>query len=224
MVYHLGEGQDSTSWLNNNKGDLGKMFLSHLENVVDFLHTEFPEKKLLMWDDMLRKLSRESIQGDLNEDAKKDISHILGFSSINPEKNTCDGTGGFPGSEIYNMVKKVHSELKGKVHEITEGDSDRLQTPCRSSTFLVTQSARKMLYKVITKLYVAQNRTNGNFRLPHKNRTVTQLHRWRNTVMGLKRWGQSCSYFLKTWKCGIAVFILIHKIKLTSFFSVLLTS
>ncbi|XP_066457718.1 hexosaminidase D-like [Eleutherodactylus coqui] len=151
-VYHLDEGQDCTSWLNNNKGDLGKMFLSHLENVVGFLQTEFPEKKLLMWDDMLRKLSRESIQGslkgsgrskllpvgipslvvclktlkygELNEDAKKDISHILGFSSINPEKNTCDGTGGFPGSEIYNMVKKVHSELKGKVHEITEGESE----------------------------------------------------------------------------------------------------
>ncbi|XP_066433752.1 hexosaminidase D-like [Eleutherodactylus coqui] len=68
MVYHLGEGQDSTSWLNNNKGDLGKMFLSHLENVVDFLHSEFPEKKLLMWDDMLRKLSRESIQGSDSTD------------------------------------------------------------------------------------------------------------------------------------------------------------
>ncbi|CAI9569314.1 unnamed protein product [Staurois parvus] len=54
-VYHLGEGQDSKAWLNNNQGDLGKMFLIHLKNVVDFLHTQYPEKSLLMWDDMLRK-------------------------------------------------------------------------------------------------------------------------------------------------------------------------
>ncbi|XP_077305479.1 hexosaminidase D-like [Lithobates pipiens] len=60
-VYHLGEGQDSKSWLNNNKGDLGKMFMTHLKNVVDFLHAQYPEKSLLMWDDMLRKLSVESI-------------------------------------------------------------------------------------------------------------------------------------------------------------------
>ncbi|XP_066457719.1 hexosaminidase D-like [Eleutherodactylus coqui] len=113
------------------------MFLSHLENGVGFLHTEFPKKKLLMYDhySVLCELLPVGIPslvvclktlkyGELNEDAKKDISHILGFSSINPEKNTCDGTGGFPGSEIYKMVKKVHSELKGKVHEITEGDSE----------------------------------------------------------------------------------------------------
>lgn len=40
------------------------MFLQHLKNVVDFLHTQFPEKNQLMWDDMLRKLSIESIQGE----------------------------------------------------------------------------------------------------------------------------------------------------------------
>ncbi|KAG8557448.1 hypothetical protein GDO81_016635 [Engystomops pustulosus] len=219
-VYHLGEGQDSKSWLNINKGDLGKMFLGHLKAVVNFLHSQFPQKKQLMWDDMLRKLSIESIQesyiakyeksgfkdiwfasafkgastptqiwtpmdlhmrnhlewkkvinsmskfpkihysgialtgwqrydhysalcellpvgipslavclrtlktGKITEEDKKDISHILGFSNINPEKNTCEGNGAFPGAEIYTMVKKVKSELKPKVREITEGDSD----------------------------------------------------------------------------------------------------
>ncbi|XP_040296048.1 hexosaminidase D-like [Bufo bufo] len=242
-VYHLGEGQDSKSWLNGNKGDLGKMFLSHLKNVVSFLHAEFPEKNQLIWDDMLRKLSTKSIRasgitkhvspvlwlyhgnfnmeqtesfiskyeksgftniwfasafkgasgpaqmwtpmdlhmknhqewkkvinsmskfpkihysgialtgwqrydhysvlcellpvgipslavclktlkyGQFTEEAKKDISHILGFSNINVEKNTCEGTGAFPGAEIYNMVRKIHSDLK-KVREITEGDSE----------------------------------------------------------------------------------------------------
>lgn len=243
-VYHLGEGQDSKSWLNSNKGDLGKMFLQHLKKVVDFLHTQFPEKNQLMWDDMLRKLSIENIQasgitkyvspvlwlyhgnfnmrqtesfiskyeksgfkniwfasafkgasgpaqmwtpmdlhmknhqewkkvinkmskfpkihysgialtgwqrydhysalcellpvgipslavclktlkhGQFTEEAKKDTALILGFSSINVEKNICEGTGAFPGAEIYNMVKKVNSELKKKVREITEGDSE----------------------------------------------------------------------------------------------------
>lgn len=243
-VYHLGEGQDSKSWLNNNKGDLGKMFLTHLKNVVDFLHTRYPEKSLLMWDDMLRKLSVESISaagitkfvspvlwlyhtnfnmeqtesfiskyeksgfssiwfasafkgastpnqiwtpmdlhmknhqqwkkvidgmskfpkihyngmaltgwqrydhysvlcellpvaipslavclktlssGQFTEEAKKDTTLILGFSKIDVEKNTCEGNGAFPGSEIYSMVRKIHLEMKKKVREITEDDGD----------------------------------------------------------------------------------------------------
>lgn len=243
-VYHLGEGQDSKSWLNNNKGDLGKMFLTHLKNAVDFLHTRYPEKSLLMWDDMLRKLSVESISaagitkfvspvlwlyhtnfnmeqtesfiskyeksgfssiwfasafkgastpnqiwtpmdlhmknhqqwkkvidgmskfpkihyngmaltgwqrydhysvlcellpvaipslavclktlssGQFTEEAKKDTTLILGFSKIDVEKNTCEGNGAFPGSEIYSMVRKIHLEMKKKVREITEDDGD----------------------------------------------------------------------------------------------------
>ncbi|XP_075035406.1 hexosaminidase D-like [Mixophyes fleayi] len=242
-VYHLGDGQDSKSWLNSNKGDLGKMFLGHLKNVVGFLHTRYPDKDQLMWDDMLRKLSTESIQasgiqqhispvlwlynsnfnfkqidlfiskyeksgfskiwfasafkgassptqmwtpinlhmknheqwkkvidgmkkfpkihysgmaltgwqrydhysalcellpvgipslavclqtlkyGQFTEKSKKETAHILGFSSINVEKNICEGTGAFPGAEIYNMVKKVHNELNQKVHNIMQ-DSD----------------------------------------------------------------------------------------------------
>ncbi|XP_075686653.1 hexosaminidase D-like [Rhinoderma darwinii] len=243
-VYPLGEGQDSKAWLNSNKGDLGKMFLGHLKNVVNFLHTQFPQMDQLMWDDMLRKLSIEGIQesgitklvspvlwlyhgnfnmpqiesfiskyeksgftkiwfasafkgasipaqmwtpmnlhmknheewkkvigtmskfpkihysgialtgwqrydhysvlcellpvgipslavclqtlkhGKFTEEAKKDTAHLLGFNNINAEKNICEGSGAFPGAEIYNMVKKVHSDLKSKVREITEGDSE----------------------------------------------------------------------------------------------------
>ncbi|KAM3916342.1 hexosaminidase D-like [Leptodactylus fuscus] len=239
-VYHLGEGQDSKSWLNSNKGDLGKMFLGHVKNVVNFLHTKFPGKTQLMWDDMLRKLSVESIQasgvtkyvspvlwlysgnfnmvqtesfiskyqksgftniwfasafkgasdvaqkwtpmqlhmknhqewkkvinqmnkfpkihyrgialtgwqrydhysvlcellpvgipslavclktlkdGQFTEEAKKDISNILGFNNVDVRKNICEGTGAFPGAQIYTMVKKVHDELKATVRAITE--------------------------------------------------------------------------------------------------------
>ncbi|XP_072273617.1 hexosaminidase D isoform X2 [Pyxicephalus adspersus] len=241
-VYHLGEGQDSKSWLNNNKGDLGKMYLAHLKSVVDFLHAQYPGKSILMWDDMLRKFSVESISasgitkyvspvlwlyhtnfnmeqtesfiskyeksgfsniwfasafkgaslpnqiwtpmdlhmrnhqqwkvvidgmskfpnirysgialtgwqrydhysvlcellpvaipslavclkklryGQVTEEAKKEIALILGFSKIDTETNTCEGTGAFPGAEIYGMVKKIHLELRNKVWEITEAD------------------------------------------------------------------------------------------------------
>lgn len=243
-VYHLGEGQDSKSWLNSNKGDLGKMFLNHLKSVVDFLHTTYPEKSLLMWDDMLRKLSVESITaagitkfvspvlwlyhtninmaqtesfiakyeksgfsniwfasafkgastpnqiwtpmdlhmknhqqwkkvidgmskfpkihysgialtgwqrydhysvlcellpvaipslavclktlkyGQFSEEANKETAHILGFSKIDVAKNTCEGTGAFPGAEIFNLVRKIYMELKQKVREITEVDNE----------------------------------------------------------------------------------------------------
>ncbi|KAM4632283.1 hexosaminidase D-like [Discoglossus pictus] len=61
-VYHLGEGQDSLNYLKNNKGDLAKMFLSHIKEVVSFLHAQYPDKQQIMWDDMLRKLSVGHIQ------------------------------------------------------------------------------------------------------------------------------------------------------------------
>ncbi|XP_075421814.1 hexosaminidase D isoform X2 [Ascaphus truei] len=243
-VYHLGEGQDSKTWLNNNKGDVGKMFLSHVKEVGGFLQTQYPDKQQLMWDDMLRKLSVDSIKasgisqyvspvlwiykpefdiaqtekfiskyqdsefsavwfasafkgasgpaqiwtpigmhmknhqrwkqvidamsrfpkiryqgiiltgwqrydhysvlcellpvgipslavslqtlqhGTFTEEAKTETANILGFSSIDVEKNICDGNGAFPGSEIYNLVKKIHQELKPQIREILEGDSD----------------------------------------------------------------------------------------------------
>ncbi|XP_068100411.1 hexosaminidase D-like isoform X2 [Hyperolius riggenbachi] len=243
-VFHLGEGQDSKAWLNNNKGDLGKMFLSHLKSVVDFLHNKYPDKGQIMWDDMLRKLSVESIKeagiaqyvspvlwlyhtnfnmaqiesfigkyeqsgfssiwfasafkgastpgqmwtpmhlhmknhqqwkkvidgmkkfpkirysgialtgwqrydhysvlcellpvaipslavclktlryGEFSEEAKKETALILGFSNINVENNICDGTGAFPGAEIYSMVKRINAELKQKVREIIEVDDE----------------------------------------------------------------------------------------------------
>ncbi|KAM9305453.1 hexosaminidase D-like [Gastrophryne carolinensis] len=241
-VYHLGEGQDSKSWLNNNKGDLGKMFLDHLKKVIDFLHAQYPDKRQMMWDDMLRRLRVETIKaaemtsfispvlwvyhsdfnmaqiesyiskyescgftniwfasafkgastpnqmwtpmhehmknhqqwkkvidqmnkfpkihysgivltgwqrydhysvlcellpvaipslavclkmlthGQFTEEVKKETAQVLGFSNLDPEKNFCDGTGAFPGSEVYGMIRKIHMDLKQKVRKITEED------------------------------------------------------------------------------------------------------
>ncbi|KAG8454844.1 hypothetical protein GDO86_001167 [Hymenochirus boettgeri] len=61
-VFHLGEGQDSKSWMNSNNGDLGKMFLNHIKVVADFLKRQYPDKYLIMWDDMLRKIDVETIK------------------------------------------------------------------------------------------------------------------------------------------------------------------
>ncbi|KAM4698602.1 hexosaminidase D-like [Rhinophrynus dorsalis] len=243
-VYHLGEGQDSKNWLNSNKGDLGKMFLTHAKEVVSFLHTNYPDKRQMMWDDMLRKLSVENIKaseisqhvspvlwiydsdfdlgetekliskyqecgfpsiwfasafkgasgpdrlwtpinmhmknhqhwkkvidsmhkfpkihysgialtgwqrydhysvlcellpvsipslavclyalqhGEFTEEARKETAHVLGFNSIDVEKNICDGNGAFPGAEIFGLVRTIRREMKTKVQEIMEGDSD----------------------------------------------------------------------------------------------------
>ncbi|XP_063286559.1 hexosaminidase D-like [Pelobates fuscus] len=242
-VYHLGEGQDSKAWLNDNQGNLGKMFVTFIKGVVGFLHEHFPEKEQLMWDDMLRKLKVDVIQasgiathvspvlwiynsafssdlaeshiskyqeigfksiwfasafkgasgvdklltpinmhaknhiqwkqiidtmpskfskiryagialtgwqrydhysvlcellpvgipslavclqilqrGEFNEEAKKEITSMLGFNTINVETNICEGNGAFPGSDIYNMVQKIHNELKQNVRELTDGN------------------------------------------------------------------------------------------------------
>ncbi|KAE8579050.1 hypothetical protein XENTR_v10023886 [Xenopus tropicalis] len=243
-VFHLGEGQDSKTWLNNNSGDLGKMFLGHVKEVVNFLHNQYPDKYVFMWDDMLRKLSVESIKdakiseyvspvlwiyaqdfniqqtekfiekyqecgfpsiwfasafkgasgpdqmwtpigmhmnnhlrwkqvidsmnkfpkirysgivmtgwqrydhysvlcellpvalpslvvclraiqhGPLTQESKTEINQILGFSKMDLEKSVCDGNGAFPGAEIYRMVGAINSDLKKKVQEIMEGDSE----------------------------------------------------------------------------------------------------
>ncbi|XP_029432113.1 hexosaminidase D-like [Rhinatrema bivittatum] len=61
-VYHLGEGQDSKNWINSNKGDLGKMYLNHLKEVVSFIRNQYPGLQTLIWDDMLRKLEVETIR------------------------------------------------------------------------------------------------------------------------------------------------------------------
>ncbi|OCT64378.1 hypothetical protein XELAEV_18045481mg [Xenopus laevis] len=152
-VFHLGEGQDSKTWLNSNNGDLGKMFLAHVKELLNFLHSHYPDKYALMWDDMLRKLSVENIKGKydhysvlcellpvalpslvvclraiqhgpLTEESKTEINQILGFSKMDLKKNICDGNGAFPGAEIYRMVRIINDDLKKKVREIMEGDSE----------------------------------------------------------------------------------------------------
>ncbi|XP_048351543.1 hexosaminidase D-like isoform X1 [Sphaerodactylus townsendi] len=61
-VFHLGEGMDSKNWLSRNAGDVGKMFLNHIREVVDFIASQDWGFQVLMWDDMLRKVSVAAVQ------------------------------------------------------------------------------------------------------------------------------------------------------------------
>ncbi|XP_067912075.1 hexosaminidase D-like isoform X2 [Heterodontus francisci] len=61
-VFHLGESAESKQWINEQRGDIGKMFLDHIKEVGSFVVNKYPGLKLLMWDDMMRKISKERIR------------------------------------------------------------------------------------------------------------------------------------------------------------------
>ncbi|OXB68824.1 hypothetical protein ASZ78_002239 [Callipepla squamata] len=61
-VFHLGEGKDSRNWMSHNKGDTGTMYLNHIKEVLDFISTQYQGLRVLMWDDMLRKISVGALQ------------------------------------------------------------------------------------------------------------------------------------------------------------------
>ncbi|NWV22949.1 HEXDC Hexosaminidase, partial [Origma solitaria] len=63
-VFHLGEGMDSKNWMSHNKGDVGTMFLKHIKEVLGFLTAQYWGLRVLMWDDMLRKISVGALRGE----------------------------------------------------------------------------------------------------------------------------------------------------------------
>ncbi|NXO16085.1 HEXDC Hexosaminidase, partial [Oriolus oriolus] len=62
-VFHLGEGMDSKNWMSRNKGDVGTMYLKHIKEVLGFLTAQYWGLRVLMWDDMLRKISVGALRG-----------------------------------------------------------------------------------------------------------------------------------------------------------------
>uniref|UniRef100_A0A8C5UMC2 beta-N-acetylhexosaminidase n=1 Tax=Malurus cyaneus samueli TaxID=2593467 RepID=A0A8C5UMC2_9PASS len=75
-VFHLGEGMDSKNWMSHNKGDVGTMFLKHIKEVLGFLTAQYWGLRVLMWDDMLRKIS----VGALRESGiAKHVSPVVWF-------------------------------------------------------------------------------------------------------------------------------------------------
>lgn len=64
QVFHLGEGIDSKNWMSRNKGDTGTMYLKHIKEVLGFIATQYWGLRVLMWDDMLRKISVGALRGE----------------------------------------------------------------------------------------------------------------------------------------------------------------
>ncbi|XP_070811149.1 hexosaminidase D-like isoform X1 [Pituophis catenifer annectens] len=62
------------------------------------------------------------VNGGFTDSAKKKVLAILGFQNLHPEKNTCEGTGTFPGSDLYRMVEQVDSQLKDSVSKVLEDE------------------------------------------------------------------------------------------------------
>ncbi|XP_019368294.1 PREDICTED: hexosaminidase D-like isoform X2 [Gavialis gangeticus] len=242
-VFHLGEGTDSKNWLNRNQGDVGRMYLNHIKEVVSFLVSQYRGLRVLLWDDMLRKINVATLQesgiakyaapmvwyyapdfeaeqigsfiskyadsgfqtvwfasafkgttgpaqqwtplsnhlnnhlswlkviqampkfpaikfqgialtgwqrydhysvlcellpvgipslavclqtlvnGGFTDATKKKVLDVLGFQNIHLEKSTCDGGGGFPGSEIYRIVEQINGHLRDSVVKILEEES-----------------------------------------------------------------------------------------------------
>ncbi|XP_051877574.1 beta-N-acetylhexosaminidase [Pristis pectinata] len=60
-VFHLGESTGSKQWIKEGRGDLGQIYLKHIKEVVSFVVNNYPGLKLVLWDDMMRKISKEKI-------------------------------------------------------------------------------------------------------------------------------------------------------------------
>ncbi|XP_039205656.1 hexosaminidase D-like isoform X2 [Crotalus tigris] len=63
------------------------------------------------------------VNGGFTEAAKKKVLAMLGFQNLHLEKSTCEGTGAFPGSDIYRMVEQVDGQLKDSVTKVLEEES-----------------------------------------------------------------------------------------------------
>ncbi|NXK91919.1 HEXDC Hexosaminidase, partial [Formicarius rufipectus] len=79
-VFHLGEGMDSKNWMSRNKGDVGTMYLKHIKEVLGFLAAQYWGLRVLMWDDMLRKISVGALRGEGT--GKAAVAPQLGVSAV----------------------------------------------------------------------------------------------------------------------------------------------
>ncbi|XP_076855643.1 hexosaminidase D isoform X2 [Brachyhypopomus gauderio] len=61
-VYMLGEGKQSKEWLNNPGHNIHTLFLSYITNLTKRIRERYPNLSVIMWDDMLRGMSSETIK------------------------------------------------------------------------------------------------------------------------------------------------------------------
>ncbi|NXM87150.1 HEXDC Hexosaminidase, partial [Oenanthe oenanthe] len=60
-VYYLGEGEESKQWLQQQDNTPEKLCLSHIKAVATCLASSYPMVTPIMWDDMLRGMSEETL-------------------------------------------------------------------------------------------------------------------------------------------------------------------
>ncbi|XP_067403765.1 hexosaminidase D isoform X2 [Emydura macquarii macquarii] len=60
-VYYLGEGEESKQWLQQEENSTEKLCLSHMKAVASCMVSSHPAVKPIVWDDMLRGVSEETL-------------------------------------------------------------------------------------------------------------------------------------------------------------------
>lgn len=63
QVYYLGEGEESKEWLQQEENTIEKLCLAHMKAVANHVVSTHPTVKPIVWDDMLRRTSKETLRG-----------------------------------------------------------------------------------------------------------------------------------------------------------------
>lgn len=63
-VYILGEGEESKLWLASPGRTVEQLFLSHVTKVAKAVKEAWPHMTIIMWDDMMRGLSQDILEGE----------------------------------------------------------------------------------------------------------------------------------------------------------------
>lgn len=81
-MYLLGEGEDSRRWLASPGRTVEQLFLDHVTKVLRAVKEAWPHVTVIMWDDMMREMSGETLKGE--EDAGLCSSLLFG-GGISPD-------------------------------------------------------------------------------------------------------------------------------------------
>lgn len=61
----LGEGEESKLWLASLGRTVEQLFLSHVTKVARAVKEAWPHMTIIMWDDMMRGMSLDTLKGEV---------------------------------------------------------------------------------------------------------------------------------------------------------------
>lgn len=64
QVYMLGEGEQSKQWLVSPERTVQQLFLNHVTKVAQAVKEAWPHINIIMWDDMMRDMSQDTLKGE----------------------------------------------------------------------------------------------------------------------------------------------------------------